>query len=1089
MKNFFEKHSIMVITCTILAIFVLGLFINAERSLSYSYGDNSAYYYGNNYNVYKEVKLISNKIVELDYEIDLMENQKNRVDYLLIADTSKQSMDYTGCYGQAYNYGEEKHNCIQMSLGAINDTAVFRDSNTFSFATFNNDFNLVGTNMTRSDYYDAIYEMTGSGQANYEKALKGIQSYLANYTYDQNRRLKIVIILNSIPASNLEKERDLYKKIKTDYPFANIILVTKSVRSKEQIDRIDGISDYVFLAGGDFIDSEFYEEKEEMPNQFDNLEYDTRSLFDDNQYGFYSTIDTALFLPNMDEIKLEDILDKRYFNFNNFKIIEKTSGDVDYKIVDGKPVLTWQLNKPEYQMLYLKVQLSLNDGADNNIEIPVSENMKIDFKIKNIIKKEEFSDTPYLRFYYEVNYDKDSIPGSCVLENIPDKELYKYNEIVDLSNKKITCDEYIFNNWLFNNMWINYDYFDSYGGQYYFLKHNYIDEDKFYMPAYDLMLTPNIGRINVSKNITEYTDKIAYLDLGNTVNKKIKSLKTGYSQVNNFIRSNTLPTDIELGVNNIVTISSSPEPVYVWYNQTEKIYYYYSDADIIYLNPDSSNIFSSLQLKNADGFSDFNTSLVKNFEKGFMYNELNNLNALSNWNVSSVTNMGEMFVSNNLINLDGISNWDISNVTNMREMFRDNGLNNVSVVYNWNMKNVTNIYYIFANNSLTTLEGISNWNIPNVVDMSGVFSYNKLTNISDIVNFDMSKIRNISRMFESNMLTNLNDIQNWDISNVTNMESLFSRNQLTNILGIKSLNLSNVTNMTGLFSYNRLTNLSDISDWNISYITNISNLFYGNRLTNLDALSNWDVSKVTNMSGLFSNNQLTNISGISNWDVSKVTNMMNLFYGNKLTNLDDLVNWNTSSVDIFSGIFSSNQLTDISGVSNWDISKTNSLSNVFSSNQLTDVSGISNWDVSKIESFDAIFSRNSLSNLNDLSNWNVSSGKQFNNMFIANKLTDISGISNWNMSNAYTISGMFYSNPLTDLNALSNWDVSNVKQMQSAFGSCSQLTDASGINDWNINSRGYFNYMFRETPTHPEFSKVTGTWDSKGTFYPNEEGY
>ena len=52
---------------------------------------------------------------------------------------------------------------------------------------------------------------------------------------------------------------------------------------------------------------------------------------------------------------------------------------------------------------------------------------------------------------------------------------------------------------------------------------------------------------------------------------------------------------------------------------------------------------------------------------------------------------------------------------------------------------------------------------------------------------------------------------------------------------------------------------------------------------------------------------------------------------------------------------------------------------------------------------------------------------------------------------------------------------------------CEKLTDASPINDWDISSakKDYFKQMFFDCPTHPEFSKITGTWDEEsGTFTP-----
>ena len=53
------------------------------------------------------------------------------------------------------------------------------------------------------------------------------------------------------------------------------------------------------------------------------------------------------------------------------------------------------------------------------------------------------------------------------------------------------------------------------------------------------------------------------------------------------------------------------------------------------------------------------------------------------------------------------------------------------------------------------------------------------------------------------------------------------------------------------------------------------------------------------------------------------------------------------------------------------------------------------------------------------------------------------------------------------------------------FSNCKNLTDASGINDWNIKSDCNFTNMFSNCSTHPNFTKITGTWDENGTFTPN----
>ena len=100
------------------------------------------------------------------------------------------------------------------------------------------------------------------------------------------------------------------------------------------------------------------------------------------------------------------------------------------------------------------------------------------------------------------------------------------------------------------------------------------------------------------------------------------------------------------------------------------------------------------------------------------------------------------------------------------------------------------------------------------------------------------------------------------------------------------------------------------------------------------------------------------------------------------------------------------------------------------------------------------------------------------------KINDITALSNWDVSNVTNMSFMFFGCDASDLSALSNWDVGRVTDMSYMFSSCYKLIDASGINDWNIINVNNFTSMFSGCSVHPEFTKVTGTWDNSGTFTP-----
>ncbi len=185
---------------------------------------------------------------------------------------------------------------------------------------------------------------------------------------------------------------------------------------------------------------------------------------------------------------------------------------------------------------------------------------------------------------------------------------------------------------------------------------------------------------------------------------------------------------------------------------------------------------------------------------------------------------------------------------------------------------------------------------------------------------------------------------------------------------------------------------------------------------------------------------LADISGLRELKTDNVTNMSRMFdnFNNQsLTNVDALSNWNTSNVTNMSRMFTTcSVLANIDSLANWDTSKVTDMSWMFG-----------NDDGGAME----------ISDLTPIEKWNVGNVIDMNSMFLGCKIKNINSLSNWNVSNLASVSQMFQGNPITDASGINNWDITKV-------------TDFAG--------------MFYLCPTHPEFTKVTGTWDESGTFTP-----
>ena len=104
----------------------------------------------------------------------------------------------------------------------------------------------------------------------------------------------------------------------------------------------------------------------------------------------------------------------------------------------------------------------------------------------------------------------------------------------------------------------------------------------------------------------------------------------------------------------------------------------------------------------------------------------------------------------------------------------------------------------------------------------------------------------------------------------------------------------------------------------------------------------------------------------------------------------------------------------------------------------------------------AAYAFNDCSNLTsiNLPNMDMSRVTNMTSMFAyCNNVTNISGIANWNTSSLVTMNSMFFEcQNIVNFENLSNWDTSNVTSMSSLFWGCSNLKNVDFINNWNTSN-------------------------------------
>lgn len=266
---------------------------------------------------------------------------------------------------------------------------------------------------------------------------------------------------------------------------------------------------------------------------------------------------------------------------------------------------------------------------------------------------------------------------------------------------------------------------------------------------------------------------------GPSINTKIKKLagntktyKTDIdSRVKAIVRSNTL-SEANRTDNNRISTNTSEYETYIWYE--DGTIYYYTEADKIRLNSDSSYLFSGLSSLTSLDLSNFDSSNVTNMNGMFQdCSKLKTIN-LSNLDTSKVTNMSYMFWGCKSLERMDLSNFDTSKVTNMFGMFyNDNNLVYLNVS-SFNTSKVTNMASMFGNLYKLEYLDITTFDTSKVTTLANMFNGCRSLKKINVSNFDTKNVTNMSRVFASCYSLYELDISSFDTSKVTTMEAMLN---------------------------------------------------------------------------------------------------------------------------------------------------------------------------------------------------------------------------------------------------------------------------------------------------------------------------
>ncbi len=239
---------------------------------------------------------------------------------------------------------------------------------------------------------------------------------------------------------------------------------------------------------------------------------------------------------------------------------------------------------------------------------------------------------------------------------------------------------------------------------------------------------------------------------GATVNIKMKQLagienaksETVDTNIKEIKRATSISAENRVE-SNVVSISESNTPIYMWFEN--RTIYWYTKDEKPELNKDSSNMFRGC--------------------KG-----ITNLD-VSNFDTSNVTSMSYMFGScSGLTSLD-LSNFDTSNVVNMKGIFFECSILTSLDLRNFKTSKVEDMTWMFGRCSKIIELNLISFNTSNVINMGYMFNGCNSLEKLDLSGFDTRKVRSMEAMFTRCSSLEELDISSFDTSKIKSMYCMF----------------------------------------------------------------------------------------------------------------------------------------------------------------------------------------------------------------------------------------------------------------------------------------------------------------------------
>ena len=381
-------------------------------------------------------------------------------------------------------------------------------------------------------------------------------------------------------------------------------------------------------------------------------------------------------------------------------------------------------------------------------------------------------------------------------------------------------------------------------------------------------------------SVTNYVQTVTKFLPGPAFNSILKNINQ--NQDTEYFKRSPVPL-ADFSSAKIVSTADSEHPIYMWYQPADKTIYWWTAADIAYMNEDGSSMFSQINfdthyMKEVDA-SGINTSKTTNMSHMFYYDKPGGLSAVKTdgFNTSNVTDMSYMFSMYNYkgdqSNSPDFSTFDTSKVTNMEHMFDGSNFYHIDVS-TFDTSNVTNMVSMFTLNQKTLSINVSNFNTKKVTDMTMMFSY-----CGSITSLDLSSFRNDA---------------------VISMYGMFFYDENLTSLNLTGFNTSQVTDMAQMFTGMKSIKNLDLSSFDTSKVTRMAVMFAGmDKIENLN-LSSFDTRNVTDMNSMFSGIMKDVANGVldlSSFNTQSLYDSSYMFHRSKVKTIYVSSSFTNTSID------------------------------------------------------------------------------------------------------------------------------------------------------------------------------------------------